>query len=573
MPIPPQVANSNQSFTKILLYKLLPIILIIVLAYPGLRDLMKPGHFTSHDGEGHVIRMQEFYRAFKDGQFPVRWSQRLYYGYGYPFFNFNYPSVYYLGLPTMLLGGSATLAMEMEFGATFVLSGILMYLYLKRKISTPFAFLGGVLYMYAPYRLLNIYVRGSVAESATFIFAPLILWTVEAIAHKKKFSIPLGALMIGFLGISHNIAALLLFAFYWGYSLLFSISKKSIKALWRFGLTFGFGLMLAAFFLVPALTEKSLTFLDTTIAKDYPDHFIDPVQLVNSGWDYGASIKGPDDGLSFNLGWVHLGLAILSIFIMIMTVRNLKNKKLKLTFFYNLFVLLMSLFFMFKISLPLWDNLPLLPFVQFSWRFIMLAVPTMSIMAVIGLHLIGKEFKWSSWVKVSITTILIGLTLFFARDKWYLNQPLFWENPVGQSIPGSTTWAHEQATQWFTPKPTEIPGQRVETLADEGEATINLWKTHLHHYQVKVSQPTTVIEHTMYYPGWQVWIDGQQATIDYQHEQHPGKIVFQVPAGSHEVITKMTETPIRKAVDIISVLTLAGMLGWIGYLIIFDKKD
>src|SRR5258708_1724992 len=134
------------------------VIIIIFLTLPGISDLFKPGYYTSHDGEGHIIRMDGFYHAFLDGQFPVRWSKRLYFGYGYPFFNFNYPSTYYFGLPVMLLGYSATTAMKTETVVMYVASAVLMFLYLRRKVSWPFAILGAVIYIYAPYRLLNIYV-------------------------------------------------------------------------------------------------------------------------------------------------------------------------------------------------------------------------------------------------------------------------------------------------------------------------------------------------------------------------------------------------------------------------------
>jgi hypothetical protein len=563
----PTISRPKKNIYKILFNFVLPILLITILSYPALRDLIKPGYFTSHDGEGHIIRMQEFYQAFKDGQFPVRWSQRLYYGYGYPFFNFNYPAVYYLGLPTMLLGGSAILAMEIELGVTFILSGILMFLYLRRKMQIPWAVLGGIIYMYAPYRLLNLYVRGSVAESATFIFTPLILWVIEAMTQNKKLSLPLGALIIGFLGISHNITALLLFAFYWGYCLFQSIAHKSVKVWLKYILSFGLGILMASFFLVPALTEKGLTFLDTTIAKDYPDHFLYPVQLIQSGWDYGASIAGPNDGLSFNLGWLHLVLSLFSIFVLLIVGKEIKHKSLKLTYFYSLFIVLIAIFFMFPPSKFLWDNLPLLPFVQFPWRFIMLTVPTLTILAVTGLELISLSFKWPQWLQAGAAAGLIGLAIFLSRNHWFLNQPLFWENPKTDALAGTTTWADEQATQWLQPKPTSVPDQRIEFLnaGVDGIIRIQDWKTHRHQYEIEVDQTTTLVEHTMYYPGWKAWIDDEPVAINYQHQQYPGEIVLPIPAGQHTIVTQMTETPIRKTVDLVSGATLLLVLGWLGY--------
>lgn len=548
------------SMKEFLAHFVLPIVFICLVAIPGFWDILKPGHFTSHDGEGHIIRMDEFYRSFREGQFPVRWSKRLYYGYGYPFFNFNYPLIYYTGLPVMLLGGSATLAVELEMIVTFILSGIFMYGYLKRKTSTQLALTGAVLYMYAPYRLLNIYVRGSLAETAIFVFPPLILWAVEALAEKKKNSFLLTSLLLGLVGISHNIGALLFFVVYFAYSLFWSLAKKSFKVFLKAILAFLMGLAMASFFLVPALVEKQLTWLNQTIARDFPDHFLYPLQLIKGGWDYGASVAGPNDGLSFNLGWLILGLSLVAIFSLLLFRKKIKSKFLT-TFFYSLLVIGVSIFFMFPVSRFLWENLPLLSFVQFPWRFIMVTTPVLSVLAVLGLDYLKQVFKFSKTIQMIILVLITGLSLFLARNMWHLNQPLYAQYRAGDAIEGTTTWADEQATQWLVPKPNKIPEYKVTSLDQGIQVEIDHWLAGKHEYTVTSDQPATIVEETMYYPGWRAWVDGQEVTIDYQQPDESGKIVFEVPAGQHQVVTKMTETPMRLAVDILSLLTLVAVLG------------
>lgn len=66
-----------------------------IITYPAYKGLLKEGIITGHDTEGHIIRLIEFDRALNDGQFPVRWSKRLNWGLGYPFFNYNYPLNYF----------------------------------------------------------------------------------------------------------------------------------------------------------------------------------------------------------------------------------------------------------------------------------------------------------------------------------------------------------------------------------------------------------------------------------------------------------------------------------------------
>lgn len=330
---------------------------IIAFSLLGVRELFHPYFYTSHDGEGHVIRMVEFYQAVKDGQLPVRWSKRLYFGYGYPFFNFNYPSVYYMGTPFMSLGYSAEDAVKGVTILTFVLSGVFMYLYLSRKVRPEFAFLGAALYIYAPYRMMVMYVRGSVAESMAFLFPPLLLWCAESIVQKQKRSIPFTALVVGLLGISHNISALLLFGLFLSYLVFISIGKKDIRGFIRGLIGFGWGVAISSFFSVIALAEKKYTFLDQTIAKDYPDHFVWLFQLIKNNWGFGSSVAGPNDGLSFNVGWIHLGGFFLAILVIVLMLLKKKWRIHDDTFsnlLYHCIVFVGAVFFMTSVSKPLW---------------------------------------------------------------------------------------------------------------------------------------------------------------------------------------------------------------------------
>lgn len=505
------------------------IIIVLLLSLFGVADLFRPGYYSSHDGTGHVIRMEEFYRAFTDGQLPVRWSGRLYWGYGYPFFNFNYPSIYYLGVPLMAAGLSATDTMKTETIGFFVLSGILMFLYLRRKVSPLFALLGVILYLYAPYRMSNIYVRGSVAESMAFVFPPLLLWGAESLDRVRN--IFWLALIFGLMGISHNISTLLLAGFFFGYLLILAVEKKAISYFVRGLIAFVLGLLMAAFFIVPALYEKRWTFLDLTIARDYPDHFVLPWQLVNPWWGYGGSVRGGTDGMSFSLGLVQAAMFFFA----------LKYWRKSALLIFCLGAILTSVFFMFEPSKLFWDRLPLLPFVQFPWRFTLLAVPALAILGSIGA---------SFWLRKRFVITLLIVAILSTSYMWFRNQTENVSPIAGDAIEGSTTWAHEQATRWLVPKPEQIPKNKVENAVYSVES----WKTREHRYTI--SGFGKVTENTMYYPGWKVFVDGVEQEVDYGN----GKINYSVGPGAHQVITRFTETPLRKTVDIVSLLTFAGVV-------------
>ena len=71
------------------------ILLGFVLTFAALRFLLNTTFFPIHDFT-HVTRLVEMDRAIQDGEFPVRWSKNLGYGYGMPLFNFYGPTPFYV---------------------------------------------------------------------------------------------------------------------------------------------------------------------------------------------------------------------------------------------------------------------------------------------------------------------------------------------------------------------------------------------------------------------------------------------------------------------------------------------
>jgi hypothetical protein len=80
---------------------------------------------------------------------------------------------------------------------------------------------------------------------------------------------------------------------------------------------------------------------------------------------------------------------------------------------------------------------------------------------------------------------------------------------------------------------------------------------------VRMETPGVVRIHYLYFPGWQVRIDGQPA--DHRVSDPTGAIEVDVPAGEHEIEARMGSTPARRAGAIISwamLLVALGLLVW-----------
>jgi hypothetical protein len=87
-------------------------------------------------------------------------------------------------------------------------------------------------------------------------------------------------------------------------------------------------------------------------------------------------------------------------------------------------------------------------------------------------------------------------------------------------------------------------------------------------YQIAAATPITMADYTFYFPGWNVYIDGQPTEIQFQDPNYRGVITYTVPAGHHIIDVKLEDTKVRllsKVISLISFLFLGGLL-------LFKKK-
>ena len=474
------------------------------------------------------------------------------YGYGYYFFNFNYPLPYYLGEAAHLAGFDYVDSIKIVTILGMVLSGLTMFWWQKKHWGNWGGLVSAVFYMYAPYRLVNIYVRGSVAEHLAFVFLPVLFMFTEKIVEEnsrwKLLYVILGGVSYGLLTLSHNIMALI-FSLVLGLFMLFHLLiYRKWKTVFGFAGVVVSGLLLSAYFWLPSIVEKKFVLLDQTVGQDYRDYFISIGHLLNPMWGYGGQ-----GSMSLQVGFVHL----LFLFIAVVAAVHLWKKRHSkaLHVFFYLFTFTLSVFFMLPVSRPIWDHVPLLPFTQFPWRFLSWTVFTTSVLAGMVIYVATEHF---AKLKRFIPVFAIGAaSVLLLADSFYLraNQLISVNLTVDQPIPGSTTWADEQFPVWFKPKPDRVPKERVEVVEGRGRVVPYEWKTARHYYQVIANTKVKIVENTAYYPGWELLVDNELKELDFQDKLYPGRIVYTLLPGDYQISTVFTETPLRKTVDVISLGT------------------
>ncbi len=139
------------------------------------------------DGIQHVCRLIGNYQTLTSGQFLPMIMSNFCNNFGYSWNIFYSPFTAYAPLIFKIFNFSFTNCLKIFIFAITVLSGVTMYKFVLRitknkHIST----LASILYILAPYRLTDMYIRVAIAELASFIFLPMVFEGLYVIVNENK---------------------------------------------------------------------------------------------------------------------------------------------------------------------------------------------------------------------------------------------------------------------------------------------------------------------------------------------------------------------------------------------------
>ena len=479
------------------------IFLIVLCAAPALWGIFHPGFFISDDGSWMVIRLSAFYSAFSSGQFPTRFLPQLNNGFGYPVADFLYPLFLYVGSVLHVVKIPFVWDVKLILAGSIILSGIGMYLFLTKHFSKFSSFFGAITYIYLPYHLYDVYVRGSVGEVVSLAVVPFLFWAIE------KDSLVLSAIFLGFLIPSHNTLALFFLPFAVLYALVKKMSVKKILAI------VALGLGLSAFFWMPALFDKQFTVFDSVAVANPSMYFVDRVSYLLIGW-----------------------IALATFGAIFFFKSSLKDKYVIFFFLIGL----ISLFSSFSISSVFWHSKLLSEFVQFPFRFL-------SIFLICEAFLAGyciEKFKNKMIPTVLFVLILFASAAPYIVPKSYSYQPdSFYATNVG-----TTTVQNEYMPKWVTTLPTSAASHSFTNLYQKGTRVA---------FTANMEKDAAVTINFVYFPGWVATVDKRYVSLSANKS---GLLQLQIPKGQHTVDVWFTETPFRLLADIISLVSAFFLLGF-----------
>ncbi|MFH0749593.1 MAG: 6-pyruvoyl-tetrahydropterin synthase-related protein [Candidatus Gottesmanbacteria bacterium] len=524
------------------------IVIILLSALPMFSMFTTSALPHTSDGAMHLARIASYYKEVMQGQFPVRWAGNLNYGFGTPIFNFFHPLPYMITTVFVALGSSLTGALKLSFLLSFLASGIGMYL-LSRALwkDTQTAVLVTILYQFAPFRLVDILVRGSLGGIYAYTLLPFVLYGVVKLIESKRYhNIWIISFCSAGLAMSHNIVGFVFFGVAFIFTLFYP-SPIRLKILSLLSLMAGIGI--ASFFVIPAILDHNYTYGYLLTKNLFYDHFAPFANFFLPNFTNTSSLRIHE--VSVQIGIAHLIALITSVFIIIK--KTIYGKKDTMIASFCVIIFLVTVFFMQPISKPLWENISILRQFQYPWR--LLSVITF-ITALAGFSIV-KIIK-SQFIIICIVLFTIFSTVYYwvpPQGYQTINEQDYWDYPL------TTNYYGEVDTIWSEGPAKGYPKEKIELIA--GIATIKELKrtSTIHEYSVEASTPITLLDNTQYFPGWNVLVNNQKTNIQFQDPNHRGLITFDVPAGTSRVLVLWRENKTRLLADYISIFSIFIVLG------------
>ena len=532
------------------------IVFIIFVSFFTLKDLFKQGFYTSHDGIHQVVRFYYFDQAIRDGQIPPRFAGGLLNGFGYPLFIFSYHLPWLIAEPLHLAGLSIIDSVKMAFLLGFIFSGISMYLFQREMFNRLAAFVGTVLYLFAPYRFSNIFVRAAIGDATAFIFPPILFLSLYKL--KKRTSsfcwrwICLGALAMSGLLLSHAMIFLFFFIsiiLYIIYSLLWV--KNKLKFIFSSIVLIFLGFGLSSYYLIPSATEKKLTVFSYLFKSIFSGtSFVDIKRLLYSSWGYGV-VEAKEGAMSLQLGitqWLVILIStIMILFIVVLRKKSSEKNNIitKETVFYSL-LFFCSIIMMLPISSFVWKAIERFIIIDFTWRILVLSVFCVSILAGFIVH----KIKYSWWVGM----LLIILAFYANRNHIRINQSLDWPLSFYLELERTTNSYDEYTPIRVRSELVKEKKPKVEFSSPDALISINKQASNILNFDINTNNSGKAKINTIYYPGWQVKVNNLPVDIDYQSS---GFMEFPIKKGSSKVTAQLKETPLRLFSDMLTLLSIS----------------
>lgn len=205
------------------------------------------------DGIQHICRIIGTEQTLADKQFLPMIMSNLCNNFGYSWNIFYSPLTAYMSVVLRIFNFSYVNCLKLCMFVIVLLSGLTMYkLTLRITKNKKLATLASIIYILAPYRITDMYIRTALAELASFIFIPIVFEGLYIIVNEEKKSYKLALGAAGLI-LTHQVIAMYTAIICFVYLIVFFKKLKSKTVLKNIGVNLLFCILMTSFYWVGLL--------------------------------------------------------------------------------------------------------------------------------------------------------------------------------------------------------------------------------------------------------------------------------------------------------------------------------
>jgi 6-pyruvoyl-tetrahydropterin synthase related domain len=570
--------------------------LIFLAAAAATAPILLHGSFCGDDFEFHTVSWFDAQQSWLQGVAYPHWMPSANYSAGEPRFIFYPPLTWMLGaaLGFVLPWPLVPIAIVFLFLAA---TGLAVRALALEVLPNAPATLAGCAALFSGFALFTAYERTAFAELSGGFWIPLLL--LYALRDRNPSvslwrraldgaTLPLALILAGCwlsdgpVGVmaSYLLAAVALAA---------SVMARSWAHLLRASIAAVLGIALTALYLIPAAREQS--WVDLRAAVDYPVFNIENNWLFARPTDpqlapFQYFLHRASMLTAFTIGVALLGLVVL--FVRQKYAPQIQSAPFTLRWAVPLALIPVAvLILQFPISLPIWNLLPKLRFLQYPWRWVLVVEAPMAIFLAAAVWPGKLARQWQRTVVIALCAAFFLTTTYFSAktflrvckegdtvadlleqyhgggglegtDEYEPPDSDHWKIATG--LPDACFSSDSDTTLGVADAPDAIPAWRPEQGSCEATATARLRRPEHLRIDAVTAHPGFLILRLLSYPAWSITVNGQPTSPADPRDD--GLIAVPVPEGRVEVAVDWTTTPdviAGRWVSAVALLLLVGL--------------
>lgn len=514
------------------------------------------------DGVQHVCRLIGTYQTVTSGEFLPMIMSSFCNNFGYSWNIFYSPLTAYAPLIFKIINLSFVNCLKIFMFAITVFSGFAMYKFVMKVTKNKrIATLAAILYVLAPYRITDMYIRVAIAELTSFVFIPIIFNGLYTILNEEKSSFLLAWGTIGLI-LTHTVVTLYTAILCFIYLLIFAKKLKNKDVLKNLFLNLVIIILATSFYWIGLFQHYFATSYEVFVPGRM--EVSNKLEVYKTQF-YQLFYTSKEQKMIYAIGLVTVIGLILTPIAWKKIQTEYKKTYVSFLIFGIILTIMTLTFFPF-------EKLPgILRMIQFTFRLFEFTSFFFSFVVAINYGVIIKNFEFKDvFVLAIIATLLLApykekINYDIEKDEQTLIQSVRVTEHTGRVHAGMASMEYLPSKAFKVLNTYIANRQDVPILLDDNSAQINNYQksgTNMYFKVLNVEADTYIELPYIYYLGYRININGQN--IPYIESEN-GFMLINIQTGickngEAEINVKYTGTNAMLLCTAISAISIIALI-------------